>query len=190
MFDHFARRGAQVAAISVDPPGHNAAMVEKLLLPFPLLSDPQGAVIQRYGLWNPDERIATPSIVVVDRTGMARWAYAGHDFADRPGDEELFRALDGLDGLDAGGTPAVRETAIRVTAEEGADSVRANKAPMALDFLKPYYRGALFTTIALKGRFVDMGAEGQAAAKEVDRYQGMVKRFGDAIDQTIRMRKS
>jgi len=93
MDDQFERRGAQVVGISVDPPAHNRAMVEKLRLPFPLLSDPQGALSRRYGVWNDDQRIAIPAIVVVDRVGTVCWVYAGHDVADRPGDEDLFAGM-------------------------------------------------------------------------------------------------
>ncbi|MBW3604487.1 MAG: redoxin domain-containing protein [Actinobacteria bacterium] len=40
--DEITDAGAQVTRISVDPPEQNAAMAEKLQLPFPLLSDPGG----------------------------------------------------------------------------------------------------------------------------------------------------
>src|SRR3712207_9586379 len=73
-------------------------MVGKLLLPFPLLSDPRGDLIKRYGLWDEDDGVARPSIVVVDRSREVRYLYSGSDFADRPGDEEVFAALEGLDG--------------------------------------------------------------------------------------------
>jgi peroxiredoxin len=42
-YQEFEKRAAQVAGISVDPPGNNAGMVGKLLLPFPLLSDPRSS---------------------------------------------------------------------------------------------------------------------------------------------------
>src|SRR4028119_1579773 len=47
-----AFRAPPPAAISVDPPVHNARMVGKLQIPFPLLSDPKGEVARAYGLWN------------------------------------------------------------------------------------------------------------------------------------------
>jgi peroxiredoxin len=80
-------------------------MVEKLLLHFPLLSDPNGQFISSYGLWEerglltprlPDrEPMAIPAIVVVGSSGTIRYVYAGVDFADRPGDESVFAALEG-----------------------------------------------------------------------------------------------
>lgn len=70
-------------------------MIEKLLLPFKILGDPEGDLaIKRYGVWNEDGRIAIPALVVVGRDQRVRYQYAGQDFADRPGDDEIFRALD------------------------------------------------------------------------------------------------
>ncbi len=187
MDDQFERRGAQVVGISVDPPAHNRAMVEKLRLPFPLLSDPQGALSRRCGVWNDDQHIAIPAIVVVDRVGTVCWVYAGHDFADRPGDEDLFAALD---DLGTGGEPRpAGEPEIRVTAAEATHSVRPDRPAITLEQLGPYYRGAFFATVALKGRFAARGAEGRAAVTEVGQYQRMVTEFSEAIAQTATMRE-
>ena len=79
----------------MDSPEQNRAMIDKLLLPFSLLSDPDGdRAIKRYGLWHDRGRIAVPSIVAVGADGIIRWSYSGSDFADRPADEELLAALD------------------------------------------------------------------------------------------------
>ena len=82
-----------LAGISVDPVENNQAMVEKLLLPFALLSDPEGGVINEWGVWNDTERIAKPSIFAIRKYGSIAWAYVGRDFADRPTDDELFSAI-------------------------------------------------------------------------------------------------
>jgi peroxiredoxin len=82
-----------VFGVSVDSPARNWAMIEKLLLPFSLLSDPEGAVARRYGVWDEGGRIARPAIFVADPGGVVRYAYVGEDFADRPGDDEVFAAL-------------------------------------------------------------------------------------------------
>src|SRR5919206_1296785 len=128
-YEEFERRGAQVAGISVDPPENSAQMVAKLLLPFPLLSDPRGELIRRYGLWDEEEGVAVPSILVVGRPGEIRYLYSGSDFADRPGDEEIFAALE---GLDASIERITGGPEIRVTARETAESVRPDKKPIGL----------------------------------------------------------
>jgi len=80
----------------VDSPEQNRAMIDKLLLPFRILSDPDGDLaIKRYGVWDEQGRIAGPSIVAVGQDGTIRWLYKGKDFADRPLDAELFEAIGG-----------------------------------------------------------------------------------------------
>ena len=94
-YEEFEGRGGRIAGISVDTPEQNAAMVEKLLLPFPLLSDPEGEVIRAYGVWDEKETIARPSTFMLDRTGEVRFQYVARDYADRPGTEALLLALEG-----------------------------------------------------------------------------------------------
>ena len=163
-------------------------MVGKLLLPFPLLSDPRGDLIKRYGLWDEEEGVAKPSIVVVDRSREIRYLYSGSDFADRPGDAEVFAALEGLDGSieRVMGNPE-----IRVSVEEASRySVRPDKPPRTLDFLTTYYRGVYFTTVALKKRFARWGRSGREAFREVGRYQTMVQGYRKALEQTVEVQRT
>jgi peroxiredoxin len=93
-WDRFVAEGVNLAGISVDSVENNHAMVDKLLPPFPLLSDPEGRVIKEWGVWNDnDGGIAKPSIFAVLRGGSIGWAYVGRDFADRPTDDQLFNSL-------------------------------------------------------------------------------------------------
>jgi len=94
MWDRFEAEGAQVVGIVVDPVANNAAMVEKLLLPFPILSDPDSKVITEWGLLNDREGdISKPAIFGIRRDGSIGYRYVGTDFADRPTDDELFAGL-------------------------------------------------------------------------------------------------
>lgn len=184
-FGEFGARGAQVAAVSVDPPDHNLAMVRKLALPFPLLSDARGELARRYGLWDAGEGVAMPAIVVVDRTGEVRYLYAGADFADRPGDGEILAALDDLDGTEKHGMEGPE---IRLSAAEARDSVRPDKPPVLLEDLVHYYRGAFFATVALKKRFDAWKIMGRDASREVGGYQDMVSEYAKAVEQTLELR--
>jgi len=159
----------------------NAAMVEKLLLPFPLLSDPNGSLIQRFGLWNAGERVAVPSILVVDQTGTIVYFYSGHDFADRPGDAEVFTALA---RMERGGTYEDGTPQIQVAPDEAQQSVGPDRRAMSLEELVPYYQGAFFTSVALKGRLADRGE----AVSEVSSYQDMVRDYRDALKETVTMK--
>jgi superfamily I DNA/RNA helicase len=166
-----------VAGISVDPPSHNRAMVEKLDLPFPLLSDPKGDLIKSLDLWNEEEGVSEPAIVVVDRSGTVRRLYSGgKDFSDRPTEEALFALLDevGTEGEPEGG-----EAIIRVFAgEAAAETVRPDKPALTLDELEPYYLGTYFATVAMQNKL-----DGEAR-EEVDDYQNLVKEYETAIRET------
>jgi peroxiredoxin len=90
-WESFERAGLQVAAICVDSVEQNRAMVDKLLLPFAILSDPDVAVIEPWGVLNAAEKgIAKPALFLVLPDWSVAFRYVGEDFTDRPTDEELF----------------------------------------------------------------------------------------------------
>ena len=184
-FEEFERRGAQLAGISVDPPPNNARMVGKLLLPFPLLSDPEGELARLYGLWNAQEGVAVPAVVVVDRSGEVRYLYSGSDFADRPRDEGIFATLDELDsGIERlTGGPEFQVGA----AQARESSVRPDRRPMELEEITSYYRGVYFTAEVLKGRFGRLGRQGEGALEEMDTFDQMVRSYIEALEETIRL---
>jgi peroxiredoxin len=97
MWERFEAAQLAVVGISVDTVEQNAEMADKLLLPFPLLSDPEGSVIRAYGVWNPHEGgIAKPSLFLVRPNRSIAWSYVGEDYADRPLDSALLGALEGV----------------------------------------------------------------------------------------------
>jgi hypothetical protein len=59
--------------------------------------------------------------------------------------------------------------------------------PMSLEALVPYYNGAYFATVALKGRLGKLGPEARPALQEVSQYQQMVTEFREAIQKTIEL---
>jgi peroxiredoxin len=94
MWDRFKVEGVDLAAIVVDPEENNRAMVDKLLLPFPILSDPDSRVIREWDLLNAAEHdIATPAVFGIRSDGRIAYRYVGEDYTDRPDDEELFAGL-------------------------------------------------------------------------------------------------
>ena len=60
--------------------------------------------------------------------------------------------------------------------------------PFKFENLIPYYNGAYFASVAIKGR---LAAAGQLeAARQVNAYQEMVTEFRDAIRATAKLRKA
>ena len=92
-WERFEQAGLQVAGISVDSVEQNRAMVEKLLLTFPLLSDPEARVIREWGVFNEAEGgIAKPAAFVVRPDRSIAYEFVGGDFEERPEDEAIFEA--------------------------------------------------------------------------------------------------
>ncbi len=106
MFSEEQERTTQILALSADAPEDLQRMVDRIsaddqLAPrFPFLTDPGHRVIDRYGLFNPDDprgrQIAHPATFLVDRDGVVRWKFVEVDYRVRPGNEEILAALGGL----------------------------------------------------------------------------------------------
>lgn len=67
------------------------------VLDFPLLSDPDHAVIARYGLLNQNDPrarpIPHPTVLVIDREGIVRWKSIEINYKIRPTNEDILAAL-------------------------------------------------------------------------------------------------
>jgi hypothetical protein len=147
----FTEAGAVVVAIDVDSPGQHAAMVEKLNLPFPMLSDPDRHLsIEPFGLMNQDDPrgLAIPATVLIGPDGDEVMRLVSRDYADRPLEDVVLGALQGLELA-----PVEQPPLTRGTPEPG---------PRAMPFgeLRTYFRGAKFGSKAMGMR---TGAMDEAA---------------------------
>jgi len=95
--------GAVVLAISAEPLERARASAHADDLPFTILSDEELTAIDRYGVRHEGEpeaageAIARPSVFVLDRTGVVRFAHIGEDPLDRPTNGLILLALETLD---------------------------------------------------------------------------------------------
>lgn len=75
----------------------------KGVLGIALLSDPRAAVIDRYGLRDPDyarqkiDGVPRPAVFVLDQKGRVRWSKIETDYRERPSNEEVATALDAFE---------------------------------------------------------------------------------------------
>jgi peroxiredoxin len=93
----------EVWAISVDGPEMQQAMIDRIMAeggeePFyRMVTDADHRVIDRYGLFNPDESrgrpVPHPTTLVVDRDGVVRWKFIEIDYKIRPSNEDILAAL-------------------------------------------------------------------------------------------------
>jgi hypothetical protein len=166
-------------------------MVEKLDLPFHLLSDPRGELIKHCDLWNEEEGASEPAIVALDKSGTVQYLYSGGtDFADRPQEESLLYILDRV-GSGSEEEYGGEEPEIQISAEEAEnETVRPDKLTITLEQLKPYYQGVYFATVSMNKKLVDEGLQGESIAKRVNDYQRLVSEYNAAIQETIKAKGS
>ena len=167
--DEFLAKGGRVYGLSADSPGQNAAVMEGLAIPFPILSDEtKDKAVRPLGFddENDPRQIARPGVVVISPQGEVVYRFIGRDYADRPDEDEVLRALDEL-GLDA-------------TSQERAELGPAEPGEKAMPYkgLKYYFSGAKFATLALRRRHRDLGQEFKDDTKA---YFAMVERYLEAL---------
>ncbi len=176
-YPEFLEAGTRIVAIDVDSPAQHSAMIEKLSLPFPFLSDPdRSEVIAPLGLANPSDarNIAFPAIVLVGPDGEENWRWVSRDFADRIPEDDVVAAVQAL------GLAAVDADPVEV----GPSEPGPNAAP--LKTLSGYFRGAKFAAVAMSLRMREIPeakeaakAESIAFGAEMDRYIEALKRLRD-----------
>jgi hypothetical protein len=94
--ERFERRGVTVVALSVDRPTDSAAMVQRLGITFPVLSDPDQKVIGAFRVQNPDTReLAIHAVYILDADGTIFYRKVGRR---RPVSRELIDAIDAYRG--------------------------------------------------------------------------------------------
>ena len=104
LLDEDQKRNTQILVLSVDEPEDLRRMVDRISQEgagppdFPFLSDPDHAVIDRYGLFNDGDprgrQITHPATFIIDRDGIVRWRFVEVDYRIRPSNEEILEALD------------------------------------------------------------------------------------------------
>lgn len=96
----FAERGVTLVAVSPEPPGTSRELIAQLGLTFPLLSDPDGRVIDAYGTRNgflagARSLLPHPSVFVLDAAGNLRLKSIDRNYKKRTTMRAIFGALDG-----------------------------------------------------------------------------------------------
>ena len=96
--DEFARRNAQLLAVSVDSVYSHGAWAAVRGIEFPLLADfhPKGEVARRYGVWREADGFSERALYIIDAEGVIRWAHVSPYLHHIPDIYELFEALDRL----------------------------------------------------------------------------------------------
>lgn len=97
----FSRMGTDVLAVSVDSPFANAAFAKEENLGFPLLSDFNKEVAEKYGvLYNLGDfkGVAKRSAFIIDKNGVIQYAWSSDDPQQVPDFDEIKNELAKLNG--------------------------------------------------------------------------------------------
>lgn len=153
--------GARVFGIGIDSPQRQSALIQNLMLPFPLLSDPdRTAAVQPFGVADEKDRrdIARPAVVLITPDGEEAFRIVSRDYADRPMEDSVLEAVRAL-GL----PPTTQDLPALGPAEPGPAAFRVND-------MVPYFRGARFAAHAMGNRFPEARSDADAYIAQLDRY--------------------
>jgi hypothetical protein len=174
--DEFLSVGGRVFGLSADSPKQNSAVMDKLALPYPLLSDEtKEEAVRPLGFDDAGDprHISKPGVVIITPDGEIAYRFVGRDYADRPDEDDVLAALSEL-GLPATsqGRPEVGE-------------IEPGEKAMPGEGLKYYFSGAKFATLVLRRRHRDLG---RAFKDDTKAYIAMVERYIEALRSVERRR--
>ena len=115
----YQKRGVTPVTVSVDTPDAEAKTKATYAIPFPVLSDSDATMIEAFRVVNKVDadmlakmkgfgvdlerssgkthhEVAIPSLFLVDRTGVVRWAHSDPDFKVRPSTAQILAAIDAV----------------------------------------------------------------------------------------------
>jgi peroxiredoxin len=116
-YPEYQKRGVTPVTVSVDTPDAEAKTKATYTIPFPVLSDSDATMIEAFHVVNKVDadvlakmkgfgvdlerssgkthhEIAIPSLFLVDRTGVVRWAHSDPDYKVRPSTAQILAAID------------------------------------------------------------------------------------------------
>ncbi len=104
LLDADMKKDTELLAVSVDDSTGTRKTITRVSADgvepdFAFLSDPDHAVIARYGILNPnggDRGIPHPATYVIDRTGVVRWRDIETDYKIRPANDSIVTAVRAL----------------------------------------------------------------------------------------------
>lgn len=98
MNDELVRRKGRLLTISVDPPELSQRVISANKLAFPILSDPRGEVVRRYGLLHSGggpggNDIAKPAMMLVAPDGRVLWRFQSPRVQERARVADVLEAV-------------------------------------------------------------------------------------------------
>ncbi len=98
-FQDFREEMCSILAITADTVLENLQTQEVLRLPFPLLADPYGKVIERYTTWDSTQKHVEPCVVLANRYNALYQQWRVQHEGDLPSIEDLLESLRYMNSL-------------------------------------------------------------------------------------------
>ncbi len=93
-YSRFQEKGAEIVALVAEPQARVVALVKSYHYPYPVLADADHAISSAYGIYNLfNDKRATPSVFIVDESGLVTWAYVGRNVNDQPHTQQILDQL-------------------------------------------------------------------------------------------------
>ena len=139
--DELLASGARIYGLSADSSMQNSAVMDKLAIPFPILSDSERdkAIIPLGFEDEGDPRhISRSGVAIISSAGEIVHRFVGRDYADRPVEDELLAVLETLN----------LEPVTQELVEPG--EIGHGEEAFPAEGLKYYFSGAKFANLALR----------------------------------------
>jgi peroxiredoxin len=118
-YPEYQKRGVTPVTVSVDEPDAEAKTKATYAIPFPVLSDSDATMLEAFHVVNnvddatlaklkslgvdletysgrSHHKIAIPSLFLIDRTGIVRWAHSDPEYKVRPSTAQILAAIDAV----------------------------------------------------------------------------------------------
>ncbi len=93
-YERFDELEAAIVGISMDAVPDTNSLSKLLGINYRLLSDPDGKIVKKYGVYNTlGDGVATPSVFIIGTNRQIEWSYVGQSIADRPNVDEIINNL-------------------------------------------------------------------------------------------------
>ncbi len=94
-YERFQHFGADVLVVSYGSVDFNNRLIDRLSLPFHILSDEDCRVMKMFNIYNQYDKLVGPAMYVINGAGTVLFLYEGKEPADITSDEEILRVLQG-----------------------------------------------------------------------------------------------
>ena len=88
-----------IMAVSLDDAIVQKEVSGKINNKYPILLDPDARIVKEFGVYNPAEKLAFPSLFVVGPDSRILWNYVGRSGSDRPPLQKVLEVLRHYSGL-------------------------------------------------------------------------------------------